>query len=115
MARKVIWTQAAWNDLEEIADHIAKDSIHYAAAFVREVRDAARILRRFARRGRIVPEFHNTNLRELFVRNYRLIYRVAPGKFSSWDSCTAHAICGLSGTGTGDPFQRWSSCKNPLL
>lgn len=38
MARKVIWTEVAWNDLEEAADYIAKDSPHYAAAFVREAR-----------------------------------------------------------------------------
>jgi hypothetical protein len=32
MARKVIWTESAWKDLEEVVDYIAKDSSHYAAA-----------------------------------------------------------------------------------
>jgi plasmid stabilization system protein ParE len=44
MARPVVWAESAWNDLEDVAEYIAKDSPHYAAAFVREARDAARSL-----------------------------------------------------------------------
>jgi plasmid stabilization system protein ParE len=39
MARKVKWTEAAWSDLEEAADYIARDSPHYAAAFVHGARN----------------------------------------------------------------------------
>ena len=53
MARKVKWTAATWNDLEAV-DYIARDSPHYAAAFVREVRDAARSLAYLVERGRVV-------------------------------------------------------------
>jgi len=76
MARKVIWTEVAWSDLEAAADYIAKDSSYYAAAFVREAREAARSLNYLEERGRIVPEFGEPNIRELFVRSYRLIYQV---------------------------------------
>ena len=76
MARKVKWTEAAWSDLEEAADYIARDSPHYATAFVRETRDATRSLAYLAERGRVVPEFDDTSIRELFVRSYRLIYQV---------------------------------------
>ncbi|MBU1209138.1 MAG: type II toxin-antitoxin system RelE/ParE family toxin [Proteobacteria bacterium] len=77
MDREVTWTESAWRDLEEVADYIAKDSRHYAAAFVREARDAARSLAYLAERGRTVPEFNDPGIRELFVRSYRLIYQVA--------------------------------------
>lgn len=76
MDREVIWTDSAWNDLQEIADYIAKDSAHYAAAFVREARDAARSLTTLSERGRVVPEMNDPTIRELFVRSYRLIYQV---------------------------------------
>jgi len=76
MARKIAWAEVAWHDLEDAADYIAKDSPHYAAAFVSETRDAARSLSYLAERGRIVPEFSNTSIRELFVRSYRMIYQV---------------------------------------
>ena len=29
--------------------------------------------------GRIVPEYHDIGLRELIVRNYRVLYKVTPG------------------------------------
>ena len=76
MARKIKWTEVAWNDLEEEANYIAKDSPHYAVAFVSEARDAASSLAYLAERGRIVPELNNPNIRELFVRSYRMIYQV---------------------------------------
>lgn len=75
MAWQVVWTDTAWRDLEEAAEYIAKDSPHYAAAFVREVRDAARSLRDLAERGRVVPEFSDPSIRELTVRSYRVVYQ----------------------------------------
>ena len=76
MAWKVSWTESAWKDLEEVADFISKDSPYYAAALVREVRTAARTLSSLAYRGRQVPEFEDPSLRELLVRDYRLIYKI---------------------------------------
>ncbi|MGD1104265.1 MAG: type II toxin-antitoxin system RelE/ParE family toxin [Terriglobia bacterium] len=77
MDRRVIWTETAWGDLEQIAQYISRDSAHYAAAFAREVRDASRSLSRFAGRGRIVPELGQPDIREIFVRNYRLVYSLS--------------------------------------
>ena len=76
MAWKVAWVEVAWSDVSAVADYIAKDSTRYAAAFVREVREAARSLSQFAERGRVVPEFQDPSVRELLVRDYRLIYRL---------------------------------------
>jgi len=76
MARKVKWTEVAWSDLERVSDYIAKDSHYYAAAFVREVRDAARSLAYLAERGRVVPELGDPTIREPLVGRYRLIYQV---------------------------------------
>ncbi len=76
MARRLAWTEAASSDLQEAARYIARDSPYYAAAFVREVRAAARALRVFSERGRVVPELGQPDIRELFVRSYRLVYSV---------------------------------------
>ena len=76
MARKVNWAYEATTDLEALAEYIARDSAFYASAFVREIRDASRLLNEFSERGRIVPELGNPNIRELFVREYRLIYSI---------------------------------------
>jgi toxin ParE1/3/4 len=76
VARTVVWSEPAWHDLEQVADYIAQDSPHYAATFVREVRDAARSLSTFAERGRVVPELNDPAVRELLVGRYRLMYIV---------------------------------------
>ena len=77
MAWQVNWTEVAHNDLDKIASYIAQDSENYAAAFVREVLDAARSLEQLAQRGRVVPERQDSAIRELVVMNYRLIYQLA--------------------------------------
>lgn len=76
MARKVVWTSEADTDLESIAGYIAKDSSFYAAAFVREIKEASITLGTFSERGRVVPEVNQPNIRELLVRDYRLIYKI---------------------------------------
>ena len=76
MARKVNWAYEATTDLAALAEYIARDSAFYASAFVQEIRDASRSLNEFSERGRIVPELGNSNIRELFVREYRLIYSI---------------------------------------
>lgn len=77
MAREIVWTDPAWDDIENAADYIARDSEFYAAAFVREIKEAAASLANFAERGQIVPEFDDESIRELLVRSYRLVYRVS--------------------------------------
>jgi len=72
VAKKVVWTESAWIDLETVADFIVRDSPYYAAAFVREIRHA-RSLSRMSARGRVVPEIGDRQIRELFVQSYRLI------------------------------------------
>ncbi len=76
MAREVIWSLEALSDLETIADYIAKDSPFYASSFVRELKEISRSLATLSERGRIVPEFDQSDIREIFVKKYRLIYQI---------------------------------------
>lgn len=103
MARRVIWTESAWADVQAAADYIEKDSRRYAMAFVREVRDAALSLKSMAARGRVVPEVSNPAVRELFVRNYRLIYLVAEND--------VHIIAFVHGA--RDLWRWWDSQQRP--
>ena len=79
---RIIWTHTAWKDLDSIAEYIAKDSGYYSVLFVQQAREASRSLACFSRRGRVVPEFGDRKMRELFVMNYRMIYRVARNEVS---------------------------------
>ena len=40
MAREVNWADPAWDDVENAADYIARDSKFYAAAFVEQIKQA---------------------------------------------------------------------------
>jgi toxin ParE1/3/4 len=80
VARRIVWTESAWQELECAASFIARDSPRYAAALVDEARSIARSLRRFPKRGRIVPELNDETVRELIVKSYRLIYEIEPDR-----------------------------------
>jgi plasmid stabilization system protein ParE len=117
MDRRVVWTETAWSDLEQVVTHIAKDSSHYAAAFTREARDASRSLSRFSNRGRVVPEFNNPTLREVFVRSYRLLYTVSKDAvYTSLASSTARVTSKPCGNAKDDRAPRsMASSSNPVI
>ena len=72
MARKVVWAYAAEEDLDAAAGYIHKDSPAYAASFVSRALQSVRSLSELAERGRMVPEFMDKSIREIFVYSYRL-------------------------------------------
>jgi toxin ParE1/3/4 len=78
MARRIVWSEPAWDDLESAAEYIARDSQGYSAAFVQEVKAAVESLSELADRGQVVPEFRDPTLRELLVRPYRIVYQIQP-------------------------------------
>lgn len=70
---EVRWTLQASEDLDSIAQFIAKDSPQYARLFVTDVLQAVERLREFAKSGRIVPELNDPVVREIILGNYRLV------------------------------------------
>ena len=74
--RKVIWTEPAWLQFEEILSYIANDSPLNAERFADRIESKADSLNHFAERGRIVPEYQRSDIRELLPKNYRLIYQL---------------------------------------
>jgi toxin ParE1/3/4 len=73
---KVIWTDLAISDLKSIHDYISRDSKTYADNFVMKIIQRVDQLETFQKSGRVVPEFGNENLRELILKNYRIVYRI---------------------------------------
>lgn len=76
MARSVTWTEGAADEFDAAAKYIAQASRIYASSFAHEIRLASASLRELADRGRVVPEVGDPTVREIFVRRYRLVYRV---------------------------------------
>jgi plasmid stabilization system protein ParE len=75
--REVVWTRAALDCLDEILATIAADSPRTAQRVLGVFDSTAESLSDLAMRGRVVPEFEKTPIREVFVYRYRLIYQVS--------------------------------------
>ena len=73
---KVIWTDAAIQDLNDIGDYIARDSEKYAQITVHYLFDSADILETHPLIGKVIPEFKDKNIRELVRGNYRMVYQI---------------------------------------
>jgi len=78
MDLEVEWSPEATEDIESIAEYIARDSEFYARAVVAEIFAVSRSIREFPLIGRIVPEIGNDRIRERLVYSYRLVYRIEP-------------------------------------
>ncbi len=72
----VKWSPEATEDLDSIAEYIARDSEFYARAVVSKILDVSRKLPEQPLIGRIVPEIGDENIRERFLYSYRLVYRI---------------------------------------
>jgi toxin ParE1/3/4 len=70
------WSRRAEADLEEIEQYIAADDPVAAARWVDKLVERARKAALVPFAGRVVPEFRMERLREVFVRTYRIVYRI---------------------------------------
>lgn len=76
MARRLVWSPEAIEDIESIASHIERDSLWYAKAVASRIVETAETIPEFPDIGRVVPELADSSIRERFVYSYRIIYRV---------------------------------------
>ncbi len=73
---KVKWTPQALRDVESISEYISRDSVFYAERYVRRIIERTRVLRKFPRAGRIVPEFNDPTIREIIHGSHRIVYKL---------------------------------------
>ena len=73
---KIVWTEISIEDLKEIFDFIADDSVRYAKITTQKIYQKVQELIVNPYFGRIVPEFNDKFIRELIEGNYRIIYKI---------------------------------------
>src|SRR6266404_7955241 len=76
MGHIVTWSPRAIDDVDAIAAYIALDSESYAASVVRTILEKTRSLSEFPYMERVVPEFGDDAIREVFAYSYRIVYRI---------------------------------------
>ncbi len=76
MARPIVWTTPAADDLEAAVEFIARDSDAYARTLAQLVVETAESLALFPDRGHRLRDPKLSRFRELLVGTYRLVYLV---------------------------------------
>ena len=76
MDYRLVVTPEARYDFREIQRYIARDSVLAAQRFTSLLRSKTKILGRHPEIGRVVPEINRRVIREIIVKNYRIIYHV---------------------------------------
>jgi addiction module RelE/StbE family toxin len=76
MAQTVIWSNESLDDIDSIAEFIARDSLYHAQRVIEIIFERVEQLAEQPESGRRVPELNNPHVREIFVYSYRLIYEV---------------------------------------
>ena len=75
---RVLWTDTARQDLTEIVEYIAQDSVDDALSILQKLEVKAAQLVALPSRGRVVPELLHTGIsqyRELISAPWRIVYR----------------------------------------
>ena len=73
---EINWTFQALEDLSDIANFLAKNSERYATRIVNLILEKVDLLATFPQLGRVVPESNIKSIRELIIKNYRVIYAI---------------------------------------
>ena len=71
---KIVWTEIAIDDLNNIANYHSQYSDNFASALIKRLFNKPKILKEMPELGRIVPERDNESIREIIEGNYRIIY-----------------------------------------
>lgn len=73
---RVFWSPLAVERLENIFEYISKEDNDAAYKLIGRIFKKVETLSKFSERGRKVPEANREEIREIFVDEYRIIYRV---------------------------------------
>lgn len=73
---KLIWSKRAQQDLLAIGRYIARDNPQAARQWIERLRERARKATLAPMAGRRVPELQREDIREVFLRTYRIVYQV---------------------------------------
>ena len=73
---KIIWSPLSVERLEEIFEYISNENHSAAKKLVNKIFSKIETLIKYPQRGRKVPETNREEIREVFLGEYRIIYRI---------------------------------------
>ena len=102
VALSIEWTERAVADLRAIDDYIAADNPEAADRWVGRLIAKAEAAARLPMVGRVVPEKGRPDIREVFLRTYRIVYRVREGSILVLTVFEGHRLFSRSAADGGD-------------
>ncbi|WP_343650112.1 type II toxin-antitoxin system RelE/ParE family toxin [Stenotrophomonas sp.] len=82
MAGPLIWSSESLEDIDAIAQFIARDSRHHAQRVVEALLALGEIIEAQPLAGRAVPELGQSSVRERFLYSYRVIYEISSARIT---------------------------------
>ncbi len=76
MDNQLIWSNKALRDIDTITDAVAKKSRQQAVSILEKISELVDSLLCHPLKGSIVPELKNIHVREVFLFDNRIIYRI---------------------------------------
>lgn len=73
---QITWSLTALLRLIEIEDFISMDNPLQAEKFILRLINRGESVKDFPYRGRLLPEFSNNEIREVFEKSYRIVYKI---------------------------------------
>jgi plasmid stabilization system protein ParE len=73
---QINWTLQSIEDIESIAEFIAKDSVKYAQIQVVSFFESVENIKAYPKIGKSVPEFKNPKIRQILCGSFRIIYYI---------------------------------------
>jgi toxin ParE1/3/4 len=80
MARDLIWSYQALDDIDATADRVGRGSFERSCTVVAGIADMAVSIAARPELGRKAPELDDDGIRECFVHGHRLIYEIFPAR-----------------------------------
>ena len=75
-ALSIKWSSRAVRDLDAIATYIARDNPQAARKWIAKLRKTVENAARAPLAARVVPEVQRQDVREVFLKSYRIVYGV---------------------------------------
>ncbi len=72
----IVWSPTARRRVQAAVDHIARDRPRASLGWLEALARRVELLRDLPEQGRVVPEWHEASVREVFHEPYRVIYEV---------------------------------------
>ena len=88
----IVWTKESLRKLIEIEDFISEDNPTKAAEFINYLINKTDLITENPEIGRVVPEFSNKYLRELIVKNYRIVYKISKNRIEILTVFESHRL-----------------------